>query len=443
MKSIAIQAPEWLSKNAVYQINPRTFSKEGTISAITKELPFLKGLGFNIVYLCPIFEEDANEDSKYHSPRQLASKTGNPKNPYRMNDYFNIDEEYGTMDDLKELIEKAHELDMKVLLDLVYTHIGPNAPIIRKHPEFVKQNPDGSFKLTHWNFADLDFKNDGLREYLYCNMVYYIGVLDADGFRLDVGDSIPIDFWKEARRRIQTIKEDAVLINEGSDYEKMTIAFDSTYCYEWHNALREVYCGQESAIKIKNIYESDAALLPDGSTLLRDIDNHDTVTDWNGRTETVAGHNGMEQIEVLNYLIDGIPMVYSGNEIACSANLSMFANRFYMGSYEVTDRENKNSEAGIRRQEIIKKLNALKSESDLLRFGKTVWLDTACPDSMIVFKRVLNQKEMLFVGNTKNEAVTLEIHESLNNKKCILCNGEHKIKDNIMHLNPYEYAVFE
>ncbi len=53
MKNIAIQAPGWLSRNAVYQINPRTFSKEGTIEAIEKELPFIKELGFNIVYLCP------------------------------------------------------------------------------------------------------------------------------------------------------------------------------------------------------------------------------------------------------------------------------------------------------------------------------------------------------------------------------------------------------
>ena len=139
MKNNAIPSPEWLNKNAIYQINPRTFSKEGTIEAITKELPFLKELGFNIVYLCPIFEEDKSENMDNWSVRQKASNTGNPKNPYRMNDYFNIDEEYGTMEDLKNMISKAHQLDMKVLLDLVYAHIGPDAPVIHKYPDFVKQ----------------------------------------------------------------------------------------------------------------------------------------------------------------------------------------------------------------------------------------------------------------------------------------------------------------
>ena len=86
MKNNAICPPEWLNKNAVYQINPRTFSEEGTINAITKELSFLKELGFNIMYLCPIFEEDSSNDINNWSMRQIASKTGNPKNMYRMND---------------------------------------------------------------------------------------------------------------------------------------------------------------------------------------------------------------------------------------------------------------------------------------------------------------------------------------------------------------------
>lgn len=443
MKNNAIHSPEWLNKNAIYQINPRTFSKEGTIDAITKELPFLKELGFNIVYLCPIFEEDNCNDINNWSPRQIASKTENPKNMYRMNDYFNIDEEYGVIDDLKAMINKAHELNMKVLLDLVYAHIGPNAPIIKKHPEFVKQNPDGSFICTEWKFPALDFRSEGLREYLYCNMVYYIAVIDADGFRLDVGDKVPIDFWKEARRRIQTIKKDAILINEGTAYENMAIAFDSSYCWAWHDILRNVYCENESAVKIRELHEELELNMPFNSKLLRDIDNHDTVTDWDGRTEIVSTNKGMEQIEVLNYLIDGIPMVYSGNELACTAKLSMFANRFYMGNYDVTDRANKNSDASVRRQLVMKTLNGMKWESDLLCCGKTVWIDTSAPDSVIAFKRILNEDEILFFGNTKNSKVIIDIKDIADNKKCILYNGEHKIEYDMLHLSPYEYVVFK
>ncbi len=442
MKNIAITPPEWFSKNTVYQINPRTFSKEGTISAITKELPFIKSLGFNIVYLCPIFEMDDNEDISGHSPRQLKSGTGNPKNMYRMNDYFKIDVEYGSMSDLEEMIRVAHKLDMKVILDLVYMHIGPNADIISKHPEFVKQNADGSFICTAYRFPALDFSNDGLREYLYCNMMYYIAVLDADGYRCDVGDYVPLDFWKEAKRRMSLFKSDVILINEGDQYEKMTTVFDSSYCWEWHDLLRKVYCENQSANALCDFQKELDSKTPLGAKLLCDMDNHDTVTDWEGRTETVAGHDGMEQILALNYIIDGIPMVYAGNEISCCAKLNMFSNRFYRGVFEYTDRNEKNTDTSLRRQFAIKVLNKLKSESDILCNGETAWIDTKYCDSIVAFKRVLGEQKIIFVGNTKKSSVDVEIPEITKNAKCLLSNNC-TVKESSLAFGACGYAVFQ
>ena len=78
MKYNAIKVPDWIRKNAVYQINPRTFTKEGTLHAVISELSFLKELGFDIIYFCPIFEEDPSEDMSHWSERQKASGTGWP-----------------------------------------------------------------------------------------------------------------------------------------------------------------------------------------------------------------------------------------------------------------------------------------------------------------------------------------------------------------------------
>jgi glycosidase len=356
-----------------------------------------------------------------------------------MNDHFSIDDEYGTMDDLRVLVKKAHEADMHVLLDLVYAHIGNSADIIKRHPEFVMQNQDGSFVCTEWNFPKLDFNNEGLREYLYCNMVYYISVIDVDGFRCDVGDCIPIDFWNEAKKRILRVKSDAVLINEGLKYYYMETAFDACYCFDWHKCVRKVFCGTDSASTIKELYEN--LDLPKGGKLLRDIDNHDTVTDWIGRTETVCGHNGMEQIEVINYLMDGIPMVYAGNELACEAHLSMFANRFFPGSFDVTDRNDKYSEKSKRRQEVIRILNKLKAEQDLLHLGKTVWMETSMPDEVICFKRVLDGEEIMFIGNVKNFEVDIDITIP-EERKCVLTNRKNLLSSGKLCLGPYEYAVF-
>lgn len=450
MKYQAMQAPEWLARNAIYQINPRTFSPEGTIAAVTKELPNLKALGFHIMYLCPIFEEDDSEDRAFWSNRQKKSETQNPKNPYRMNNYFSIDSEYGTTEDLRTFIDEAHKLGMHVLLDLVYMHIGPSAPILKRHPEFAKQDAQGNIQYTSYHFPDLDFTCPGLREYLWSNMVYYIGELDADGFRCDGGDAVPLDFWVEGRRRIQTIKPDAVLINEGANWKCLLNAFDSCYFFTWHEKLYSAFGGTGSPYnkdstkglaEMREIDETVHQSLPAGGLLLRDIDNHDTVTDWPQRAEVVAGHDGMELIEVINYLIDGIPMVYCGNELADSSKLSMFANRFHMGQFEATDRSIAREAYSLRRQEIIQKLNRLKRENDVLRYGKTCWLDNSDPDHVITFQRISQEHTITLIGNVTNVPLTVSLDINLNDP-VLMENGSH-ISGNQITLQSHGYLVLE
>lgn len=443
MKYKAICPPEWLSRSAVYQINPRTFSREGTIKAVTDELPRLKELGFRIMYLCPVFEEDNSEDRSFWSARQKKSETDNPKNPYRMNNYFKIDSEYGTEDDLREFIEEAHRLGMRVLLDLVYLHIGPNAPILKRHPEFARQDADGNTVCTDWNFPYLDYTSDGLREYLWCNMIYYLGEMDADGFRCDVGDGVPTDFWVEARRRMKAVKPDSVLINEGSNWNNLLKGFDSSYCFDWHVNLYKAFSGEISAAECRAFLEKLANEIPSGAKLIFDIDNHDTVTDWPARTETVAGHDGMEQIEVINYLLDGIPMVYCGNELADSANHSMFANRFHMGKYEVTDRRGlEKLDYSIRRQEIMKRLNALKLESDILCYGSTVWVDNSAPEKVFSFSREYGGKKIVFIGNISCEKAAFRFNTE-SGGRALFTNGAEKISDGTIELEPRGYIVLE
>ena len=441
MDNMAVSAEDWLIKGAVYQINPRTFSKEGTIKAVTKELPFLAGLGFKTMYLCPIFEADDSENPENWSERQKKSHTGNPKNPYRIMDYFNIDSEYGSEADLKEFIDESHRFGMRVLLDLVYMHIGPNAFILKTHPEFVKHDKNGNIVCSRFHFPYIDFNNEGLREYLWSNMVYFVGKLDADGYRCDVGDKVPLDFWTEGKRRMTAVKPDAVLINEGSDYSYLLGGFDACYCFSWHDCIYNVFKGTMTADSIKLRYEKVSKTLPNGGILLRDVDNHDTVTDWPERTETVAGHDGMELIQVMNYFIDGLPMVYCGNELADSAKLSMFANRFHMGDFEVTDRSIAKEDYSLRRQGIMKKLNLYRRASDTLAYGKTVWLDTDHPESVILFMREYNGERILFAGNLGKEDLTVIVSEALNGGELIFANGGELPVNGSLALSAHGYVT--
>ena len=434
--------PQWFAKGNIYQINPRTFSPEGDLKSIGKELPFLRELGICAIYLCPIFKED--DSITNWSKRQIASQTNNPKNPYRMNDYFAIDDEYGTMEDLKALIAEAHLLDMKVILDLVYLHIGPNADVLKNYPDFVNRDEMGNMILGPWNFPMLNYSNLGLREYLWCNMTYYIGALNADGFRCDVGDQVPLDFWQEGTRRIRAIKPDAVMINEGVDPQYLTDCFDANYAFAWHEAVYAVLTGEKPADHIRQTHREAAAQLPNGGILLRDLDNHDTVTDWPARAEIAAGHDGVELAIVLNYTIDGVPMLYCGNELADTAKLSMFANRFYMGEFETTDRNKKGEGDSLRRQKVIKKLNQFRSENDVLVHGQTQWIPNSREDKVVSFVRCYAGECILFVGNFSSSECVVDVQmpgyfsgQTLFESMASATN----LSPNMMKLPPYAYKV--
>lgn len=115
--------------------------------------------------------------------------------------------------------------------------------------EFAEQDENGEPVWNVYHFINLDFNCQGLREYLWSNMVYYVGEIGADGFRCDVGDAIPNDFWAEGRRRIQAIKPDAVLINEGCEMARLASTFDACYGISWEFDIYEVFEGKKACPK--------------------------------------------------------------------------------------------------------------------------------------------------------------------------------------------------
>ena len=131
-----------VKNQVIYQLALRTYTEEGTLNAAKEHLGELKQLGIDIIYLTACFKTDVDSDKATWSPRQIASECNNPSNPYKMADYFTVDPEYGTNEDLKDFIDCAHGLNMKVLLDLVYLHCGRNAVFLKDNPDFVLQNDE-------------------------------------------------------------------------------------------------------------------------------------------------------------------------------------------------------------------------------------------------------------------------------------------------------------
>jgi glycosidase len=187
--------------------------------------------------------------------------------------------------------------------------------------------------------------------------------------------------------------------------------------------------GSKTAKEVKAEYDRFSG----SGLILRDMDNHDTVTDWPYRIEGHFGHDAMDLILAVNYTLDGVPMVYCGNELADTARLSMFANRFYPGEFEFTDRKTATPESE-KRSELIRFLNRIKAEDKALYEGETEWRETE-NDKVIAFTRKADSERITFYGNFSKEAADIVLPK---NKEVLHSGG---LSDG--RLSSYGYIIFK
>ena len=381
-----------ISEKIIYQIMFRTFTPEGTIKAATKKLGFVASLGVDILYLSPFFEMDGDCDRRAWSERQIASGMNNPKNPYRISDYFKIDEEYGSDADLAEFMAEAHGLGLKVIFDLVYMHCGPTK-FAKEHPDFLKRDRQGKILCSKYNFPLLDFDKSELCEYLWSNMLYWVEKFDVDGYRCDVGDRVPLFFWREGRRRIEELKADFYMINEGQDPYFMEEVFDLSYynkTFSWNDVIDKSFRRGKAGIhhSFRMVYEGLRARFPDGAILLRAYENHDFVIDAFDERLDAEYPQVIEALLALNFTIDGAPMLYSGNEFGDSRRHSMWR---WSGDEYCIDWGVLESEKGQKRLDFVKRLCELRHAHPSLSNGST---------------EMIKDKDLLvFTRSCKNETI--------------------------------------
>ncbi|MHB8903426.1 MAG: alpha-amylase family glycosyl hydrolase, partial [Thermoguttaceae bacterium] len=388
-------SPEWITRGVMYQVQPRAFTPEGTLKAAAARLPQVAELGVDIIYLCPVFVADDDPDPAFWSPRQKASKTNNPRNPYRMKDYYHVDPEYGTDDDLKAFIAEAHRLGMRVLLDMVYLHCGPKAVFLEEHPDFVQRDAAGKIIYAAWNFPKLNLANPELREYLWKNMEYWVRDFDADGFRCDVADGLPLGFWENARERLEKIRPDVGMLAEGTRAADQLKAFDLDYGwgFKWDNA---------AAFRTQWEKMRDQRPLG-GNRFIRFIDNHDIANDaYDNRIEKAWGTRRVGAALVIMFTIDGVPMLYNGQEVADTARHSIFARLPIDWGYGDTP-------AGKARLAFCRELCRMRHAEPALTQGEVVWLDNDAPDAALSFLRQTPGQEILSVVSLSGDRQKVEV----------------------------------
>ena len=309
-----------------------------------------------------------------------------PKNPYRICDYFKIDEEYGTEENLRGFMKTAHGLGLLVIFDLVYMHCGPTK-FVQEHPTYVKMDSDGNILCSKYNFPLLDYDNPDLCEYMWSNMLYWVEDFDVDGYRCDVGDRVPLFFWREGRKRIEEKKSVFYMINEGENPYYMEDVFDLSFHnhnFSWNDVIYKSFKSGKVGIhhSLRMIYEALKARNPDGALLLRAYENHDFVIDYMNERLEVTHPQVIEALLVLNFTIDGTPMLYSGNEFGDRRRHTMWR---HSGDEYCVDWSVADSERGQKRMAFVKELCDIRHRYPSLSYGETEMIKNA--DTLIFTRR--------------------------------------------------------
>jgi len=304
---VEIEHPDW-SRNAVlYQINTRQFTPEGTFAAAQKELPRLKKLGVDILWLMPIH------------PIGEVNRKGALGSPYSVRDYYAVNPEFGTEDDLRAFIDAAHAQGFKVILDLVANHTAWDNALASEHPDWYEKTWDGHFRPTPWwdwsDIIDLDWSKPGVREHVGKAMEYWVREFGVDGYRADVAGYIPIDFWDTMRARLDAIRP-VFMLGEVQQTVHHRAAFDATYAWDWHHTTKRIAKGEADATALFGYYAENESLWPREAMRMTYIENHDSNA-WEGTLYENYG-DALPAMTALAFTGEGLPLIHNGQE-ACNA----------------------------------------------------------------------------------------------------------------------------
>lgn len=310
---VRITHPEWTRSATIYELNTRQFTAEGTFRAAMGHLARLRALGVDIVWLMPIHEIGA------------VNRKGTLGSPYSVRDYYSVNHELGTLNDLKAFVDSAHALGMYVILDWVANHTAWDNILVREHPEWYARDWKGDFRPTPWwdwsDIIDLDYAQPGLRRYMTEAMKYWVWEVDIDGFRCDVAGFVPVDFWNGVRRELDAIKP-VFMLAEWESRDLHAAAFDATYAWSWSDAMHRIATGSADVNGLYVYYSWNESAYPANSIRMTFVSNHDQNA-WEG-TQFERFGAGLEAAIVLSVVGDGMPLVYGGQEAGNPRRLAFF-----------------------------------------------------------------------------------------------------------------------
>ncbi len=378
---------DWVKDACMYSVYLRSASKEGTFAGLEKRIPELKDMGVTVVWLLPIH------------PVGVKHRKGRLGSPYAVRDYYGINPEFGTMKDFKKLLATVHKNGMKLIIDLVANHTAWDSKLITEHPEWFTKDENGNIIAPNadWtDVADLDYSRSALRRYMIDMMKWWVKDVGIDGFRCDVAELVPTEFWNAARKELDAIKP-VMMLSEGSIPEHHAQAFDLTYSWNVYDVLDVLLKGKRPVSVLDQILKTEHMQFPTGSLRMRFTTNHDKNA-WDAPAVTKFGLEGLKLATVLINTLPGVPMMYTGEEVANDRKLDLFD--------KVDVDWSRPREVG----EVFKKLFILRRENKALARGKMIRLESTFANDVYAFARVAGDDAVIVVLNFGSEARFVKVN---------------------------------
>ena len=241
--------------------------------------------------------------------------------------------------DLRRLVQTAHDLGLRVLLDWVANHTSLDHALLQEHPDWFQRDAAGRIvpPVPDWtDVAALDYRRPALRRYMTDALLYWLREADVDGYRCDVAGLVPTDFWDEARLELDAVKPVFMLAewdelypsgglsweNFNADTKLLEKAFNMSFGLRLHYLLDHVAEGKNELHAIDAYLAAERAKYPPSVYLMHFTSNHD-VNSWDGTEYERLGPLALP-FAVLTVLLPGMPLVYSGQEAALSKRLEFF-----------------------------------------------------------------------------------------------------------------------
>ena len=306
--------PSYILQSNIYEVNVRQYTPEGTFKAFEAHLPRLKEMGAEILWFMPI------------TPISEVDRKGKLGSYYAVKDYTAVNPEFGTMEDWKHLVNKAHELGFKVITDWVANHTGADNRWMQSNPDFFVKKPDGTFAFAFdWSDTrDLNYENPLLHDSMISAMKFWLTQTNIDGFRCDVASEVPRSFWQHCIAELKKTKPDIFMLAEADVAWIHDAGFNASYGWDGFAKMKKVAKGEASAkILDSSLMKLEETFVP-GAIKMYFTSNHDENS-WNKADYATMPGAVHAPFAVLSQTWKNtLPLIYSGQEEPFLDSISFF-----------------------------------------------------------------------------------------------------------------------